>query len=219
MWFLQLLGRILRRIDENDRMTAVMYLPKITTLVSIAERIQEEIAIAMREEEPRDPRDPRKPWDPPLFDNTAMALDSIDARFTDAIINGEAVNELELLRAEQLRLSNHIYAGLDVGIIAMILRDAQRPQSQDAAPVAVHRVDIETPHENRTRLRAEVKRLVGWYCSKTDSDYKDVNKELIKRCPNADGKTVSIGDADLHSLENRLRIMTEKVQIMQENDR
>lgn len=159
MYFRQFLGRIVRRMANGPKVQiAYLYLPADPTLKRLAEEIEEEIRHSIRprdDDEQQDDRQ-RKKKDEERPPSSWMALSATNAGLSSVILNG---SQLELF---------------SVGIVPETVHDVVHKHVENRLEEGV------TRSEQKARLSAELKRLVGIYARRTGMEHSAVYSNLNK---------------------------------------
>lgn len=183
MWFRQVVGRHVRIIGPDDEIVATMFIPNIAKLCDLANRIESEAMVALREasRERTEMTMPRGEIQLSLIE----PLHASEADLTEVIRQGEVLSRDEISYAEQLRQA-HGLTQLHASDIANLLRDHDRRQQQTEArvqhigtfPVAeVVRVSGDT---ERKALRKQIRQIVGRVHRATGREHQEINYELMK---------------------------------------
>lgn len=184
MWFRQVVGRLVRVINGDDEIVATMYMPNLNRLCDIANRIELEARIALKEAAKE--RTESTGLNGEFRLSFIEPLHASEADLSEIIRQGESMGRDEIQYAEELRVA-HGLTQLHASDIARLLKDhdARRyngmERSQTIAEIPLDQVVAVSGDAERKALRQQIKRLVGRVAGQTGREHVDVNTELIKQ--------------------------------------
>ena len=205
MWFLQVLARIIRKRTQNDSAIATMFIPEIDAITVIAERLEEEIRIALSGDDP--PEWPRtKGPDEPVPDFGSLLLfDSSEVIQTGVTFAGDTIEQDEIALAEMVRQRNDQLLPFHADQIVLAAREMAAMQSQ-GEPVVFHAPSDEyvNPTKERKKNRDAVRGLVIAYANAANIRDKKgklcpgiVWNDLYRRCGLKKGYELKNSDTEL----------------------
>ena len=214
MWFRQVVGRHVRKMDGDQGQTAKLFIPDHAELREIADRIQDEANVPILEHD-LDLRDGTL-LEPIVETSMVNFLASSEAVTSCVIYEGQNVDGAEIRIAEQHKQKTGL-SHLDSCDVALLFRSFNKVGSdsnfrlvaQSAAPQKVM-----TPDDRRRELREKIQKKVATLARKRGGDKgdnaRDINAELMREFG------VKRAEADIECLE--LQLATVKNWINNETD-
>lgn len=209
MWFRQVVGRHVRKMDGDRGQIAKLFIPDHAELREIADRIQDEANVPIREREiqPRDEMTVDQITDIQMPD----FLSSSDAVTSCVIYEGQIVDGSEIRQAEEVIRRTGLFH-LEATDIAMILRSASLPKIDDfnlASQVDTTANKVITGDQQRETLKNKLGQKIGYLANqiqkRTGKDKaeigiikRDINSELMREF------NVRRSEADIKCLERQI---------------
>ena len=177
MWFRQVTGRFVRVRGDEDYMTATIFIPHVKVLMDLAERIEQEAQVALREaeQEASDRADREERTLELSFIEPLAASESV---LTGAIVAGEAISDAELERAKEYieRIGGSMRAVHPVDAVKLLrLANPTAPTAQTV--VRIPPSDV-TGDQLRQSLRRQLSALVGRYAYATEQPHSHIHAQL-----------------------------------------
>ena len=177
MWFRQVTGRFVRVRGDEDYMTATIFIPHVKVLMDLAERIEQEAQVALREAEQEaiDRADREERTLELSFIEPLAASESV---LTGAIVAGEAISDAELERAKEYieRIGGSMRAVHPVDAVKLLrLANPTAPTAQTV--VRIPPSDV-TGDQLRQSLRRQLSALVGRYAYATEQPHSHIHAQL-----------------------------------------
>lgn len=177
MWFRQVTGRFVRVRGDEDYMTATIFIPHVKVLMDLAERIEQEAQVALREAEQEaiDRADREERTLELSFIEPLAASESV---LTGAIAAGEAISDAELERAKEYieRIGGSMRAVHPVDAVKLLrLANPTAPTVQTV--VRIPPSDV-TGDQLRQSLRRQLSALVGRYAYATEQPHSHIHAQL-----------------------------------------
>lgn len=191
MWFRQVVGRHVRKMEGDRGQIAKLFIPDHAELREIADRIQDEANVPIRERE----IEPRDEMPTELVSEAPMAdfLSSSEAVTSCVIYDGQTVDGSEIREAQEVIRRAGLFH-LEATDIAMILRSASAPKTDQltlVSQVPISQKKVMTGDERReslrntlndkvTRLAAKRRKRQGKPKSEHGPFAAEVNTQLIR---------------------------------------
>lgn len=177
MWFRQVTGRFVRVRGDEDYMTATIFIPHVKVLMDLAERIEQEAQVALREaeQEASDRADREERTLELSFIEPLAASESV---LTGAIVAGEAISDAELERAKEYieRIGGSMRKVHPVDAVKLLrLANPTAPTAQTV--VRIPPSDV-TGDQLRQSLRRQLSALVGRYAYATEQPHSHIHAQL-----------------------------------------
>ena len=177
MWFRQVTGRFVRVRGDEDYMTATIFIPHVKVLMDLAERIEQEAQVALREaeQEASDRADREERTLELSFIEPLAASESV---LSGAIVAGEAISDAELERAKEYieRIGGSMRAVHPVDAVKLLrLANPTAPTAQTV--VRIPPSDV-TGDQLRQSLRRQLSALVGRYAYATEQPHSHIHAQL-----------------------------------------
>lgn len=202
MWFRQVVGRHVRKMDGDRGQTAKLFIPDHAELREIADRIQDEANVPIREHEIelRDEMLTELVSDAPMADFLA----SSEAVTSCVIYDGQTIDGSKIRDVEHW-MRQRGWDDVDPFKFACLLEDVLSAQagqlhlvSQVPTPV---KTDVTTPDQQRNRLKQDINSRVGRLAKirggvKGEAQ-KQINSQLIREF------NVKRPEADIECLEQQ----------------
>ena len=177
MWFRQVTGRFVRVRGEDDYMTATIFVPHVKVLMDLAERIEQEAHVGLREAE-QDASERADREERTLELSFIEPLAASESVLTGAIVAGEAISDAELSRAKEYidRIGGSMRAVHPVEV-AKLLRLASPAQPAAQTVVRIPPSDV-TGDQLRQSLRRQLSTVVGRYAYATEQPHSHIHAQL-----------------------------------------
>ena len=202
MWFRQVVGRFIRITGNDDNLTATVLIPKIPALVELAQRIEDEATVALREAEEAARREYER-------DSRTVQLSFIEplkssnATLSDVIVSGQMLDDNQLRDAQ--RIQDQIGGSLrlaHVSDIAKVIQMCGPPGATTTVHVPVP-PPVASGDEQRRALKKQLQSLVNRYAWAEDVKHSHVHATLNKKF----GGTVPT--ASIEGLRKRVEYLSE----------
>jgi superfamily II DNA or RNA helicase len=203
MWFRQVVGRHVRKMNGDEGQDALLFIPKHPELCEIAYRVQEEANVPLKDREPFYERDAVPSSDRPMSD--IETLWASPAEFSEVIHDGSLISVEELRRAdEMLRRANNTL--LRPAALAHILR----VNKIEGGPLMVLESQTveqptRTPDQERKHLRKRIEGLVNRAANVTGFEQKEINHRLARHFK------VRRSEADIDCLKSQIEYLKELI--------
>jgi superfamily II DNA or RNA helicase len=202
MWFRQVVGRHVRKMDGDLGQTAKLFIPDHAELREIADRIQDEANVPIHEQE-------LEIWDGLLPESTtetfmANFLASSEAVTSCVIYDGQTVDGSEIRQAQEvIRRTGLVH--LEVTDVASIIRSMNNVGAdtnfQLVSQSSITQKTI-TPDDQRNQLKNKIRDKVGKLARLRGGDsgemFKEINADLVREFG------VKRAEADIECLEMQL---------------
>jgi superfamily II DNA or RNA helicase len=205
MYFIQVLARIIRKLNGDDRIEATMFIPEIASITKIAEAIERDVAAVAIAQEEAERRDLEARDDIVTPDRAQLFYDSSAPIDTGVTYRGENYDAEQLRRAEMV-LANHpelLSAGLNSMHLLSLTKEMQ--QATTAAVDAQHNTTLrQNPDETRKRLNKEFRACVGRIHRNTNDEFPKIYREIYDELDLEDN--FKLAQADVPLLEELIRV-------------
>ncbi len=202
MWFRQVVGRFIRITGRDDDLTATILIPKIPNLVELAQRIEDEATVALREAEAAARREYERDAGTVQL-SFIEPLKSSDAILSDVIVSGEMLDDSQLRDAQ--RIQEQVGGSLrlaHVSDIAKVIKLCGPPGATATVQVPVP-PPAASGDEQRRALKKQLQSLVNRYAWSEDVKHSHVHAKLNKKF----GGTVPTASID--GLRKRIEFLGE----------
>ncbi|RLC82108.1 MAG: ATP-dependent helicase [Chloroflexi bacterium] len=208
LFFRQAVGRFIRMQAElKGDQSAYLYIPREDVLLSLAQKIKQEVAHKLRDKVERGERGEREPTQSelPLFTPLSSA-----AQADDVVYDASLFSQTELARAQTLKLLAGLPAGVDDALIAAVIRayEAQKGVGIRAGITAAARAAKPAPVANPIREEiGDKRRLVSKLVNRLhyEGDGQHHQREIFAALSRHDG--VSQGQCTLAQLDARVALL------------
>jgi len=201
MWFRQVVGRHVRRMEGDQDEPAILFIPTHPELQSIAEMIESESNMGLREKDlTQENLGNLELFNDPLI---VRSLWASEAQLGDTIFRGESTDAVWVQYAERLLKKEGLIDQFHPSVAARLLKAANNnPMPSSDSKSNMQTQQSLTPDEQRWKLRKKIEGMVGAVARANQIEHKDINIKLRQRFGPRD-------EASLDSLRSQIDLLNQ----------